>query len=104
MTTSAEPVTGALVRWPSVPGSQFGLVVEGDSLLARVRFDGEDEPKAFDARAYAVERVNLSGMAKRVSTGSIGLIHAPATTMPPRWQVVFAGGLTTVAEADHAPA
>ena len=103
MATTVELIAGAVVRWPSAPGSPLGVVVEHDDLRIHVRFDGNDELRAFNARAGAVERVELAGMVRRVSTGSIGLVHAKATSAPPRWQVIFDGRLVTVAEADLRP-
>ena len=103
MATTVELIAGAVVRWPSAPGSPLGVVVEHDDLRIHVRFDGNDELRAFNARAGAVERVEFAGMVRRVSTGSIGLVHAKATSAPPRWQVIFDGRLVTVAEADLRP-
>jgi superfamily II DNA or RNA helicase len=68
-----------------------------------VRFDGDDESKIFNARAGVVERVELSGMVRRASTGSIGLVQSQTTVAPPRWQVILDGRLVTVAEADLRP-
>ena len=103
MTAAAELVTGGVVRWPSAPGSPLGVVLDHDDLRISVRFDGDDEVRVFNARAGVVERVELVGMVRRVSTGSIGLLHAKATPAPPRWQVIFDGRLVTVAEADLRP-
>ena len=103
MTAAAELVTGGVVRWPSAPGSPLGVVLDHDDLRISVRFDGDDEVRVFNARAGVVERVELVGMVRRVSTGSIGLLHAKATPVPPRWQVIFDGRLVTVAEADLRP-
>ena len=104
MTTPAELLVGTVARWPSAPGSPLGVVVQHDGLRVHVRFDGSDEPKVFNARAGVVERVELTGiMVRRVSTGSIGLVQAMATTTPPRWQVIFDGRLVIVAEADLRP-
>jgi hypothetical protein len=103
MTAAAELVTGGVVRWPSGPGSPLGVVLDHDDLRISVRFDENDEVRVFNARAGVVERVELAGMVRRVSTGSIGLVHAKATSAPPRWQVIFDGRLVTVAEADLRP-
>ena len=99
----SELVAGGLVRWPTAPGSPMGVVVEVDGPRVRVRFDGDSESKVFNARAGAVERVELSGMVRRVSNGTIGLLHAPTTSAPPRWQVILGGRLVTIAEADLRP-
>ena len=42
-------------------------------------------------------------MVRRASNGSIGLLHAQTTAVPPRWQVILDGKLMTVAEADLRP-
>jgi SNF2 family DNA or RNA helicase len=47
--------------------------------------------------------VELAGMVKRLSTGSVGLVHRLATSIPPRWEVLFEGRLVIVAEADLRP-
>ena len=85
--SSQDLVVGALIRWATAPGSPIGVVLELDGPRVRVRFDGEDDSKVFNARAQVVERVELAGMVKRASTGSIGLLHAQTTAAPPRWQV-----------------
>ncbi len=103
MTSAPELVVGALVCWPTAPGSPLGVVLEVDGPRIRVRFDGDAEPKVFNARAHVVTRVDLTGMVKRASTGSIGLLQARTTAVPPRWQVIFDGKLVTVAEADLRP-
>ena len=103
MPAAVELVTGGVVRWPSAPGSPLGVVLDHDNLRTSVRFDGNDEIRVFSARAGVVERVELAGMVRRVSTGSIGLVQAKATSAPPRWQVIFDGRLVTVAEADLRP-
>lgn len=95
-----ELVSGALVRWPSAPGAPVGVITEVDGPRIRVRFDGENESKIFNARAGVVERVELRGMVQRVSTGAIGLLHDQTTPAPPRWQVFLEGKLMTIAEAD----
>ena len=46
-------VVGALVRWPSAPGAPLGVIDQVDGLRIRVRFDGNDEAKVFNARAGA---------------------------------------------------
>jgi hypothetical protein len=101
--SSQDLVVGALIRWATAPGSPIGVVLELDGPRVRVRFDGEDDSKVFNARAQVVERVELAGMVKRASTGSIGLLHAQTTAAPPRWQVFLDGKLVTVAEADLRP-
>lgn len=98
--TMGDLVAGALVTWPSAPGAPVGVVTEVDGPRIRVRFDGDDESKIFNARAGVVERVELRGMVRRVSTGAIGLLHEPTTSVPPRWQVFLEGQLLTIAEAD----
>jgi ATP-dependent helicase HepA len=103
MTSAPELVVGALVCWPTAPGSPLGVVLDVDGPRIRVRFDGDAEPKVFNSRAHVVERVDLAGMVKRASTGSIGLLQARTTAVPPRWQVIFDGKLVTVAEADLRP-
>jgi ATP-dependent helicase HepA len=99
----AALVMGALVRWPTAPGSPVGVVLEVDGQHLRVRFDGDGEAKTFNARAGVLERVELAGMVRRASNGSIGLLHAQTTAVPPRWQVILDGKLMTVAEADLRP-
>src|SRR3954454_6430940 len=102
----AEPtglVEGALLRWPSGPGSPNGVVrmVDGQQLI--VLLDGEEEPKLFSSRAGVVERVVLTGMVKRQSTGDVGIVQGLTTELPPRWQVFIDGRVLTVAEADLRP-
>lgn len=70
MITSVKPVLGGLVRWPSAPGCPVGVVVEHNGQRVFVRFDREDEPKVFNARVGVLERVALTGMVHRLSTGS----------------------------------
>ena len=103
MSTTAELVAGAVVRWSSAPGSPFGVIVEHRDQRVTVRFDGNDELRVFNARAGVVERVEIAGLVRRMSTGSIGLVHTKAMSAPPRWQVIFDGRLVTVAEADLRP-
>jgi SNF2 family DNA or RNA helicase len=103
MTPDSEVVVGALVRWPTAPGSPVGVVIEIDGARLRVRFDGDAEPKVFNAHAHVLERVELPGMVKRASTNSIGLLQAQTTVAPPRWQVLLDGKLVTVGEADLRP-
>src|SRR5260370_4405061 len=103
MSTPPMPAVGALVRWPTAPGSPSGVVTRNEEQRVFVRFDGQDDPKIFSARAGALERVELTGMVKRLTTGSIGLIHRQATTSPPRWEALFDGRLVVVAEADLRP-
>ncbi len=88
---------GSLVRWSSAPGSPLGVVQDVDGPRLSVRFDGEDEPKVFNARSGALERVEFAGMVRRHSTGSIGMLQSLTTTTPPRWQVVLDGRVVTVA-------
>ncbi len=96
-------VAGALVRWPTAPGSPIGVIVEIDERRIRVRFDGDTESKIFNSRAGVVERIELAGMIRRASNGTIGVIHAQTTSAPPRWQIILDGRLVTVAEADLRP-
>src|SRR4051812_37059207 len=91
----SELVAGALVHWPSAPGSPPGVMPEVAGPRMRVRFEGEPQSKIFSARSGALERIELTGMVRRVSTGSIGLLHAQTTTLPPRWQVIVDGKLMT---------
>ena len=99
----SDLVAGALVRWPTAPGSPLGVVAEVDGPRIRVRFDGDSESKIFNTHAGVVERVELAGMVRRASNGTIGLLHARTTATPPRWQVILEGKLLTVAEADLRP-
>jgi len=96
-------VRGAVVRWPSAPGEPIGVVEEVDGPRLRVRFDGDPEPKIFNARAGVVERVELSGMVRRLSTGDFGVVASLTTEDPPRWQVHINGRALTVPEADLRP-
>lgn len=96
-------VRGAVVRWPSAPGEPVGVVEEVDGPRVRVRFDGDPEPKIFNARAGVVERVELAGMVRRISTGDFGVIASLTTEDPPRWQVLINGRALTVPEADLRP-
>jgi SNF2 family DNA or RNA helicase len=77
--------------------------MEADGPHIRVRFDGEDSTKVFNAKAGVVERVELRGVVRRVSDGSLVLLHKQTTESPPRWQVALDGKLITVAEADLRP-
>lgn len=79
------------------------MILEVDGPRIRVRFDGDPESKTFNAFSGAIERVAVAGMVRRVSNGSIGLVHAQTTVTPPRWQVILDGRLVTVAEADLRP-
>jgi superfamily II DNA or RNA helicase len=101
--TAREQVVGALVRWKAAPGSPIGVVVGIDWPRVTVRFDGDRELKTFNAKSGALERVELAGMVRRVSSGSIGVVHALAMAAPPRWQVIMDGNVLTVAEADLRP-
>ena len=83
--------------------SSLGTVLAVDGAHISVRFDGDTEPKFFNANSGVLKRVQLAGSVRRVSTGTIGLLHAPTTASPPRWQVVLEGKLVTVAEADLRP-
>lgn len=94
---------GTLVRWPTAPGCPMGVVASAGPSQVAVLFDGEDEPKLFSARASVLERVVLTGMVKRVSTGDIGVIQGMTTAVPPRWQVFVNGKVITVAEGDLRP-
>lgn len=96
-------VQGALLRWPTGPGSPFGVVRAVESHQLIVLFDGDDEPKRFSTRAGVVERVPLTGMVRRQSTGDVGIVQGMTTALPPRWQVFLAGQMLTVAEADLRP-
>ncbi len=66
-------------------------------------FDGDLEPKLFSARASVIERVVLSGMVQRISTGEVGVVQGMTTSVPPRWQLFAGGRVITVAEADLRP-
>lgn len=103
MSGTSELVAGSLVQWPGAPGAPLGIVIEVDGLRLHVRFDRDDDPKIFNAKTGAVQRVQLSGMVRRVTTGSVGLVQNQTTASPPRWQVFFDGRLVTVAEADLRP-
>ncbi len=92
-----------MVRWPSAPGEPIGVVEEVDGPRLRVRFDGDSEPKMFNARAGVVDRVELRGMVRRLSTGDFGVIAALTTEDPPRWQVHINGRALTVPESDLRP-
>ena len=96
-------MAGALVCWVSAPGSPVGVVIATEGPRIQVRFDGDNEPKVFNAEAGVVTRVELGGVVQRVSNGSIGLVQGVATVSPPRWQVFSDGKLLTVAEADLRP-
>jgi hypothetical protein len=99
----AALVEGALLRWPAGPGSPNGVVKAVDGQQVVVLLDGEDEPKRFSSRAGVVERVVLTGMVKRQSTGDVGIVQGMTTELPPRWQVFVDGRVLTVAEADLRP-
>lgn len=94
---------GALVRWPVGPGSPLGVVVGADGDRVEVRLDGDGEVKVFNARSAGIERVPLQGIVRRVSNGTIGSVHAQATSAPPRWQVLVDQRIVAVAEADLRP-
>jgi hypothetical protein len=96
-------VAGALVQWPSGPGSPIGVILEVDGPRIKVRFDGDPQPRIFNAKSGVVQRVELAGMARRVTTGAVGLLTSMSTTTPPRWQAVFEGRLITVSESDLRP-
>jgi SNF2 family DNA or RNA helicase len=96
-------VVGALANWPASPGSGFGVITDIDLRQVRVRFDNEADERVFRLDAGAIERVVLSGMVRRVSNGTLGMITAPSTASPPRWQVFIDGKLVTVAESDLRP-
>ena len=96
-------VVGALASWPASPGSALGVVMEVEGRNIRIRFDGETEPRVFSRDSGVVERVQLSGLVRRVSTGAVGVIAAPSTPAPPRWQVVLDGKLVIVGEGDLRP-
>ena len=103
MTGGLDLVAGALVQWPDAPGAPLGVVTQVDGPRLHVRFDEDPEPKIFNGRTGAVVRVPLSGMVRRVTTGSVGHVQAQTTTVPPRWQVFLDGRLVTVAESDLRP-
>ena len=98
-----ELVVGALASWSAAPGSGLGVVTELNGRNIRIRFDGESEDRVFSRDSGVVERVQLSGFVRRVSTGAIGVIAAPSTPAPPRWQVVLDGKLVIVGESDLRP-
>ena len=103
MPGGAGLVPGALVRWPAGPGSPLGVVVGTEGDRVEVRLDGDGEVKVFNARSAGIERVPLQGIVRRVSNGTIGSVHAQATSAPPRWQVLVDQRIITVAEADLRP-
>lgn len=103
MTGGLDLVAGALVQWPDAPGAPLGVVTQVDGPRLHVRFDADPDPKIFNGRTGAVVRVPLSGMVRRVTTGSVGHVHTQTTTVPPRWQVFLDGRLVTVAESDLRP-
>ncbi|MDP9409672.1 MAG: SNF2-related protein [Actinomycetota bacterium] len=103
MSEQTALVEGALLRWPTGPGSPTGVVRAVDNQQVTVLLDGEDEPKRFSTRAGAVERVVLTGMVKRQSTGDVGIVQGMTTQLPPRWQVFIDGRVLTVTEADLRP-
>jgi superfamily II DNA or RNA helicase len=47
--------------------------------------------------------VPLQGIVRRLSNGTIGSVHAQATSAPPRWQILIDQRIITVAEADLRP-
>ena len=94
---------GALVRWPSAPGSPLGVITDVDGDRVHVRFDDDDEVKVFNARSAGIERVALPGIVRRLSNGAIGSLQGLATAVPPRWQVLVDQRIITVAEADLRP-
>ena len=96
-------VPGSLVRWSAAPGSPLGVVTKIDGVQAHVRFDGDPDPKIFNMKAGALERVVLAGMVRRASTGAIGLIQGQTSNSPPRWHVILEGKLIALAEADLRP-
>lgn len=99
----SDLVVGALASWPASPGSGLGVVTEVDGRNIRIRFDAEAEQRGFSKSAGVVERVALSGIVRRVSTGAVGIIVGPSTPAPPRWQVMLDGKLVVVAESDLRP-
>lgn len=103
VSTPAPLSNGTLVRWPTGPGCPAGVVGSAGGSQVSVLFDGEDAPKLFSARAGVLERVVLSGMVRRVSTGEIGVIQGMTTAHPPRWQVFLNERVLTVAEGDLRP-
>ena len=96
-------VKGALVTWPASPGSAYGVLTQVDMRQLRVRLDGDEEDRIFSRAAGAIERVTLSGMVKRVSNGSPGMIIEQSTLSPPRWKVFIDGKAVNVAESDLRP-
>jgi SNF2 family DNA or RNA helicase len=103
MFDAGSVVTGALVEWPDAPGAPLGVVTEVDGQRVHVRFDGDPGVKTFNAATGAIRRIQLAGMVRRVTTGSVGLLQNQTTSTPPRWQVFFDGRLVTVAESDLRP-
>jgi SNF2 family DNA or RNA helicase len=79
------------------------VVVKSAGSRIYVRFDNENEVKIFTVRAAGLERVELKGIVRRVSNGSIGAVQGQATAVPPRWQILVDQRLITVAEGDLRP-
>lgn len=98
-----ELVQGGLVTWPASPGSAFGVLTEVGPRQIRVRFDGDDEDRIFSRASDAVERVVLAGMVRRLTDGSHGIVTEQSTISPPRWKVLIADKLVSVAESDLRP-
>ena len=99
----APLIAGALLRWPTGPGSPVGVITAVYKQRVTVLLDGEEQSKLFASGAGVVERVVLSGMVKRQSTGDVGIVQGMTTKVPPRWQVFVHGRVITVAEADLRP-
>ncbi len=72
-------VPGALVRWPSAPGSSFGVITDVDGDSVHVRFDDDSEVKVFNVRSAGIDRVVLPGIVMRLSNGAIGSLQGLAT-------------------------
>ena len=73
---------GALVRWPSAPGSPLGVITDVDGDRVHVRFDDDGEVKVFNARSAGIERVLLPGIVMLLSNGAIGSLQGLATAVP----------------------
>ena len=99
----SDLVVGALASWPASPSPALGVVTEVEGRNIHIHFDGETESRVFSRDSGAVERVQLSGLVRRVSTGAVGVVAAPSTPAPPRWQVVLDGKLVIVGERDLRP-
>ena len=96
-------VPGAVVSWPTAPGSPTGVVLNVHNGRVAVLFDDDPEPKQFGASSGALVRTDISGAVRRYSTGEVGFVQGAASEAPPRWRVILNGRVVTVAEADLRP-